>query len=188
MRNLKNFHWSVVCVAFFSAKLVFAETAQPVATPDPNAKAQIGYSTEYVHSWIAMPEISATDVKTGEEITVKPQYGEALVLVFIASWCVPCQNMVPELKKIEKAYSNVHTRFIYVFSHDTKSDAQGFMNDYGIDHAVLASKDLLKNFKNPELPSIYLSDRYKWMATRYVNTKPSDLVALRETLRLITGF
>lgn len=152
----------------------------------PNS--QLGYSQNYLHSWVYFPEFVATDIKTGQEFNFKPERGVANVLVFIASWCVPCQQIIPDIKKLERTYSSIHTRFIYIFSQDTKQDIAGFVADYGLSNGIAADKDVLAKYHNPELPSVYLGDRHRCLTSRSIATTAKDLTKLGQTLRYLTAY
>ena len=159
--------------------------SQTTAIELPEAK--LGYSQNYLHTWIYFPAYEADDLKTGERFSFKPEQGIATVLVFLASWCIPCQQIIPDLKKLERTYSPIHTKFIYLFAYDTKQDAAGFMNDYGLSNGYFADKDTVAKYHNPKMPSIYLSDRYKCLSSRYISTTPKDLAALSHALRFMTA-
>jgi|GEM_PF-3146345 len=152
----------------------------------PNS--QLGYSQNYLHTWVYFPEFTGTDVKTGLEYSFKPERGVANVLVFIASWCVPCQQIIPEVKKLERTYSQIHTKFIYIFSQDTKQDIAGFVADYGLSNGIAADDKILAKYHNPELPSLYLGDRHRCLASRSIATTSKDLTALGQALRYLTAY
>jgi len=161
-----------------------AELTAQADLPD----SKLGYSHKYTHSWVYFPEFIATDIKSGKTVDFKPVRGIANVLVFIASWCVPCQQIIADIKKLERTYSPIHTRFIYIFSQDTKQDAAGFINDYGLSNGIFADKDLLAKYHNPELPSIYLGDRHRCLTARSIATSPKDLGTLGNALRYLTAY
>ena len=112
---------------------------------------------------------------------VKARRGQSLVAIFIASWCLPCQVLIGDIKELEKKYELRHTRFIYIFAHDTRKDAEGFRETYQIGkNALTADVQMMKDFHQPELPSIYVSDRQKWVVWRSVGLKREDIAELDE--------
>jgi thiol-disulfide isomerase/thioredoxin len=111
-----------------------------------------------------------------------------MIVVFLASWCVPCQNLMPAISEIEKALHPSQVKVAYVFAHDAESDALGFAAEYGINQPILADHELLKAFKNPPLPSIYLGDRNTWLAGRWHEPTPDDLVKLKGLVKGMTYF
>jgi hypothetical protein len=110
------------------------------------------------------------------------------VLVFLASWSVPSQQQIREYKRIEEKYQGRFTDFVYIFAHDTENDARGFSNVYKLgSNTMLASANVLEAFHQPELPSYYVADRYKWLVLRRINTQKQDLDELDNFLSLHTA-
>lgn len=143
----------------------------------------------YVHHWLPFPPFKAMNISSREPREMSASEGRVMVLVFLASWCVPCQQQIREFKKIEDAYRDRFTDFVYIFAHDTEADARGFSSVYKIgDNAMLASASVLETFHQPELPSFYVSDRYKWLILRRLNTNKQDIVDLENFLSVHTAF
>jgi thiol-disulfide isomerase/thioredoxin len=155
----------------------------------PAAPVFTGPSDHYVHNWIAAPAVTGVALGGGDgEITVTPRKGRVTLVVFLASWCEACQQMAPDFLALMKRYQRLDTDVVYVFAHDTKGDAEGFMKEFGIDEGVLGNLEILKTFHNPELPTVYVVDRNGWLATRYTKAGPGDLAKLDDFLKLATAF
>lgn len=116
--------------------------------------------------WKKFPIIEAKNIFGSSAVKIEPKKGEALVLVFLASWCVPCQLMIGELKRMERKHNNSFSRFVYVFTHDTKSDASAFIKTHKLGTAVLATRKIVSIFNQPPLPSIFVADRQSLMVMR----------------------
>ena len=155
---------------------------------DKGAPKVSGPTDRYVQHWVPMLGFSAAPVGSSEQEQVQPRPGRALVVVFLASWCEPCQQLMPEILRLEKHYNKLNTDFVYVFTHDTGDDAAGFMKEFALEHAYLANQDVLKIYHNPELPTIYVGDRHKWLAGRFVNVSQQDLAKLDNLLRPMTAY
>jgi thiol-disulfide isomerase/thioredoxin len=142
----------------------------------------------YVHRWIGFPSFKATSLSHRAVKSIKPLEGRVTVLVFLASWCVPCQQQIREFKRIEEKFQDRFTDFVYIFAHDTENDARGFSNVYKLGaNAMMASANVLEAFHQPELPSFYVADRYRWMVLRRLNTQKQDLDELENFLSLHTA-
>jgi thiol-disulfide isomerase/thioredoxin len=165
------------------------EAAKSESTADPTSRERSGV---YVHRWIGMPALTGRDLESGESVSIVPEKGRMQVILFLASWCEPCQHMVTSFRKTAERYAALHVDFVYVFAHDTKDDALGFLKEYKLTGAdqrgILANHDILKAFHNPELPTIYIGDRHGWMATRLVKASAPELARLDELLRYLTAY
>lgn len=128
---------------------------------------------------VAFPSLEGERLDKPGTVTLKPQKGHSAVVIFIASWCEPCQSLMPEFKRLAKKYGSESTDFYFVFAHDTRADAIDFIKGHQlIQKSVLANPDLLTAFKNPELPSVYLSDKYGYLAERFLKLKKSEIEQL----------
>lgn len=147
------------------------------------------YTSEgYVHDWQSFPTISGKILGENKKLTIRAREGQALVAIFIASWCLPCQKLINNIKELEKKYKTRHTRFVYIFAHDTEADAVGFSKTYKLTgNNLLADVKLMKRFHQPQLPSIYVADRRTWLAWRSLETSKKDLTKLDNFLEYHTA-
>jgi thiol-disulfide isomerase/thioredoxin len=134
-------------------------------------------STGYVHEWAKFPTVRGKNLLSDREVTTIDNNGTVNIVVFMASWCIPCQRIMEDLKNLENKYKPIQVNFIYVFAHDLEKDATDFSREYNVNAAMVADFELLKTFHDPELPSIYVSDRQGWIVNRYVK---ADQIALKD--------
>ena len=52
--------------------------------------------------------------------------------------------------------------------------------------SIMANIELLTSFKNPEIPSIMISDKWGYLADQYQNVKKSDIDPIDKILGKIT--
>ena len=149
----------------------------------PNGQAA---TSNYPNNWLPLPKLVGHQPNKKTTETVSPVKGEVTVYVFIASWCVPCQVLVDQIHTLKGRLGNRPYRILYVFAHDTEEDASGFSKEHKIKDGLMASKETLKAFNNPVLPTIYVGDRDGWMTTRYVDSKPADVESLEQFIRSAT--
>jgi thiol-disulfide isomerase/thioredoxin len=184
---------------FFFFFIIFLPLNQVEAkTPivhDLKALAKIKLSAEslittsgYVHSWEPFPTIDATDL-SDHPISIPSYEGYVSVVYFLASWCIPCQELIPKLKDIENQYKNYDMDFYYIFSHDTKEEVVQMLKNTQLQGTILFSTfDLLKNFHNPPLPSVYIGDRIGWLNYRIEKWDVTQIDKLKTKLDLFTIF
>jgi len=179
-------------LAGVNVKASDAKEATHASGPDAEAKdAESGAparNDHYVHRWVPFPSFKAISLAQREPKTIAAAEGRVTVLVFLASWCVPCQQQIREIKAIEDKYRDRFTDFVYIFAHDTENDARGFSSVYNLgNNAMLASANALEAFHQPELPSFYVADRYKWLVLRRLNARKQDFEDLGNFLSLHTA-
>lgn len=146
-------------------------------------------TNKYKHQWVRFPDLSGRNLDDGEPILVQPKKGQAVVLFFLASWCLPCQKLAPTMQTIRKKYQSQSARFVFVFAQDTLKDARGFMKTHKLEgEAILADRTSLKAFHEPELPSVYMGDRTNWLALRYLKVSRDQLQELNDILAEHTAY
>lgn len=155
--------------------------AEPPPPQGPKREYNPGKVTKF-------PGFKASLVGSGEPLEFKPIQGRATMVIFLASWCDPCQVLMGEFKQLARKYKDNNTDVFFVFAHDTKDDAAGFVKEHQITNkSIMANNELLKSFKNPELPSVYISDRWGYMVDRSISTKKSDIDKIDVALSKITA-
>jgi hypothetical protein len=76
---------------------------------------------------------------------------------------------------------------LFVFSHDTKQDAAAFAKEHQLTTpALMSNVEILTDFKNPELPSVYIGDKWGYLADRFIKIQKSDIDALDAVIAKIT--
>ncbi len=149
---------------------------------------------EYIHKWIILPSFAATSVTSDETLQISAKPGRITILVFLASYCLACQQLLPAIRDIEDKFAERFTDTVYIFTHDTAQDAQAFANQYGIKKGVQADHTVLGLYHNPPTPTIYVGDRHGWMVTRFplkmdeAKLSAGDLDELRQYLEQATAF
>ncbi len=184
----------IALAVFLLAFLSTARAEEHGAKPEHGKEAEAepvasGPTDHYVHKWLAFPTVVGAALPAGDgQRTIGGQPGRMTVVIFLASWCEPCQQLLPRLRNLEKRYQHLAADFHYVFVHDTLDDAAGIMKEFGIDRAVLGNTEILKTFHNPDLPTIYVGDRHGWLMTRYVKAGPDAVDGLDELLKYLTAY
>lgn len=145
----------------------------------------------YVHKWTKIPALKGFDL-SGGTVLLEPIPGKLTVIMFMASWCVPCQDMIAEMRDLDKKYAPYGVNFYYGFSHDMPTDVRGFVRERKIspERTSLITDESLKDFRDPLLPTLYLADRKGWIIDRFTfekNSRP-DLTKFKEKLKSILLF
>lgn len=79
----------------------------------------------------AAPSFSAPRLEGGGELSLEDLRGKPVVLNFWASWCVPCEDEAPMLRRAHRRYGD-RVAFVGVDVRDARSDALAFVERYGL--------------------------------------------------------
>ena len=143
-------------------------------------------TSEYVHKNLDFPRLSGIDLR-GEPLVVRPRKGNLLVLFFLASWCQPCQEQLIRMQAIQKKH-RYQVDYWYIFTHDTPGEARAFAKKTGIKQGLIGNKSILKNFKNPKLPTIFIADKEGWIGHRIEEPQKEQMQSLDEYIGNLTRF
>ena len=145
----------------------------------------------YVHKWTKIPSLKGFDL-SGGTILLEPIPGKLTVVLFMASWCVPCQDMVAEMRALDKKYTPYGVNFYYAFSHDMQTDVRGFVRERKIspERTCSITDESMKDFRDPLLPTLFLADRKGWIIDKfsYQGDSRPDLSKFKEKLQSILLF
>lgn len=72
----------------------------------------------------------------GKTQTLSRQHGKILVLNFWATWCPPCREEIPALKKIQKKYAGESVEIVGIAA-DNAAKVQEYSADMRIDYSLL---------------------------------------------------
>ncbi len=164
---------------FIMTLLGFSVNARAAGSASTGIPPIVVTTDKYVKQWIPFPPISVRDMGSGEASTREANKGRIQLVVFVASWCIPCQQIIDDIEKLHSKHKDKYTDLVYVFAHDTEKDAQAFARFHKIEEkSFIGTAKVLEDFHQPELPSIYGSDRYGWLVYRKLNTREKDIEAL----------
>ena len=87
-----------------SAMASKSEPAPPVSAKKAreNRNAEFERTNKYVHKWFKVPSISGSRLGINGTLNFSPRKGRFSVVIFLASWSEPSQQMMKELTHIEK--------------------------------------------------------------------------------------
>jgi cytochrome c biogenesis protein CcmG/thiol:disulfide interchange protein DsbE len=87
------------------------------------------------------PDISLPLLAGGPERSLADWRGQVVVLNYWASWCEPCRDESPLLERWHKRISKRNATVLGVDVLDVTSDAQAFIDKYGLTYPHLRDKD-----------------------------------------------
>jgi cytochrome c biogenesis protein CcmG/thiol:disulfide interchange protein DsbE len=131
------------------------------------------------------PVFSAPLLQSDGEFALTDVRGKPAVLNFWASWCAPCQDEAPMLKRAERLYGD-DVAIIGVNTRDSRSGALEFVEDYEIralTHVVDEGQRLYDDYGLTGQPETFFLDA-DGMVVEHVNGPLSadTLFSLLDTL------
>ena len=117
--------WMILPAVLFVALLGLAVVNQG-GTPEPGEKA---------------PDFSAPLLMGTGSLSLDDLAGKPAVLNFWASWCEPCKDEAPLLRRAHDEYGDRVT-FVGIDIRDARSDALQFVTDHDLDYQHVRDEDL----------------------------------------------
>jgi len=101
----------------------------PDSSEASQARAVIG-NTKMVDARVA--QVFSVRSNTGKDLSLEKLRGKVVLLDFWASWCVPCRQEMPEIKKIWKKYGEDQFVVIGINLDSNRTAFDAYMRDEGI--------------------------------------------------------
>ncbi|MBB6634844.1 TlpA family protein disulfide reductase [Cohnella thailandensis] len=170
-----NRQWGWVALA---AAVALAVVWQFAAERERPAEAKMGEPAPAIR--LASPE--------GREYELRPVDGEAVVLNFWASWCLPCRAEASELNDLAQRHGDrVRVYAINLTDKDRVEDVRGFVREYGLEPPVLLDKSSVaaESYHIASLPTTYVLDEQGLVAWRKLGpvtrSELEEALGLKET-------
>jgi len=87
------------------------------------------------------PEIELPPLEGGPERSLDDWRGQVVVLNYWASWCEPCREESPLLERWHQKISQRNATVLGIDVLDVTSDAQDFIEEFGLTYPQLRDKD-----------------------------------------------
>lgn len=106
------------------------------------------------------PPLSGTSLQ-GHRVALSAWRGSVVVVVFWASWCVPCQAEQAAVNGVEQQEKSAGVRFAGVSVDVDRSAAQGYLARYAVpyDSLIDSSDSLVVSYEVVGPPTTFVIDR-----------------------------
>ena len=112
--------------------------------------------------WLGASLLALSSTLTHADTLNLDQYkGKVVYVDFWASWCGPCRESFPWMKKMQQQYGKDGLVIIAINVDQDKKLADKFLTEFKPEFSVLFDKDgkLAEDFKVSSMPSSYVLDR-----------------------------
>jgi peroxiredoxin len=128
-----------------------------------------------------LPDLTLTALD-GSPIRLADFKDQIVFLNFWATWCVPCQDEMPALQKLQDEHGADDVRVIAVTdptSGQTEDDIRTFMSTYHLTLTVALSSDtaLYQQFGVAQIPITFIIDRAGIVRYRHIGAMNADDIA-----------
>ncbi len=131
----------------------------------------------------------------GKQVQLSDLIGKVVVIDFWASWCTPCINSFPAMKKLLEKYKDGEVVFLFINSWETATDKEqfvsGFLKNSGFDQfTVLLDKEdeVIESYKVTGVPSTFIIGRegkIKFMKMGYDGNEGRLINELERMIELV---
>lgn len=122
----------------------------------------------------------ALDLIEGGSVTNADLAGRVAVINVWASWCPPCREEAPALRRTVERFEGQPVAFLGVVRDDSAEDARAFARDWALDYPhAIADRPFLSAFRATGIPMTYVLDAAgRILARHYGPISESKLTAL----------
>ena len=108
--------------------------------------------------------------------------GQVVMVEFLASWCPPCRDEAPVLRKLYTEYKDLGVEFIGISIWDRKGDTAEYQKVFDIEYPIGTDESgtILVDFGVRGIPEKFFIDADGLFAGRFVG--PADYSKLKEIL------
>ena len=134
-----------------------------------------------------MPVLSLPEVVSGKIVNTSVYDGKVRLVVFFATWCMPCMMEVPSLKALQADYGPDKFTVIALSVDEGRKVVVDFVDKYKVKYPVLhATRKTPQKFGGvPGLPTSFLVDKDGNVLMRFPGLVPHSLLD-REVKRLFS--
>lgn len=133
-----------------------------------------------------MPHFKLTDVASGSKVDSSAYSGKAKLVVFFATWCMPCMQEVPSLMSLQEEYAEQGFTVVAISVDNRRENVEKFVARNEVNYPVLLfDRRVVDDFGGiPGLPTTFVVDRDDNVLKKYPGLVPHALLE-REVKQII---
>jgi cytochrome c biogenesis protein CcmG/thiol:disulfide interchange protein DsbE len=155
---------AIAAVALFLALLAYGLTkSAPEDSIDQKLRSREsapapGFSLEVLDPGVLPERLGKLASPLGDgRLSLRELRGTPVVLNFWASWCVPCREEAPRLRRGWERWGKQGVLFLGLDMQDIRSDARDFLGEFGISYPTIRDpgKDVPRRYGATGIPETY---------------------------------
>lgn len=130
------------------------------------------------------PSFSLPDVK-GKKVRLSDYKGKVVYLDFWASWCAPCRESFPWMRKMQRRYRKQGLRVITINLDKDKKLVRDFLRKYRVNFPVAYDPNgrIATRYGVKAMPNSYLIDRQGRIVMVHLGFRQSDTGKLEARIK-----
>ena len=132
------------------------------------------------------PTFQATDLKTGQRLTLADFRGQVVLLNIWATWCEPCKVEMPSLEQLEKEVGPQGLRIVAVSIDEGGADAvRQFARDYGLTFQILhdPQRRIERIYQTTGVPESFVLNRQGKIVKKVIGAADWDATVNKDLMR-----
>lgn len=125
-----------------------------------------------------MPSFNLVDAASNQKVDSSAYDGKAKLVVFFATWCMPCMQEVPALMSLQEEYGGDDFTVVAISADNQRESVQKFISKQQVNYPVLMfTRQVVADFGGiPGLPTIFVVDKKDNVLKKYPGLVPHALL------------
>ncbi|MGA2384331.1 MAG: TlpA disulfide reductase family protein [Gemmatimonadales bacterium] len=132
------------------------------------------------------PAFQATDLKTGQPVTLADFKGQVVLLNVWATWCEPCKIEMPSMEQLEKELGPQGLKIVAVSIDEGGADVvRQFARDYGLTFRILRdpSGRIQRIYQTTGVPESFVINRRGIIVKKVIGAADWDATVNKDLVR-----
>jgi len=135
---------------------------------------------------VVAPDFTLARLDGEGSLALSQLRGHVVVLNFFASWCDPCQDEAPVLRRLQERYRKDRVVVVGVATNDDLIDARSFAEDHGLSYPlIVANDDVLAAYAVRGLPETVFIDAAGAVSGRPIAGPLTSTLATRRVVQAL---
>jgi len=114
----------------------------------------------------------------GKMVQLSDFKGKPVLLDFWATWCQPCRDSIPGIKKLQKDYADKGLVILAIsIDGGTTEDIRAFQQQHGMAYTILiGTEDVTDRYRVRTIPMMIVIDKSGKIQKRYLGVVDDDVI------------